>query len=419
MNIISNDIYDIYNQNEVINIEIETKIANCNIWVEIPELLNKTNLTTNSKGKITLTLTNITKSGLYTISSDFITTKENTRPYAICIIPIIGADYTTGYRKTIRIIYREKPKDNNSFNDLQILINNTTNNEINLEKDYEYYNGDKPININKPIIINGNNHIIDAKNASKIFNIQADNVTIKNITLTGASSNPLYKKSSILNPIPILTATPGYNGVIYNQGIFEDTNYINYQYTGGYDSGAINCSGNNLKIINSTLTNNYGTTGGGIYITGNNLQLINVTFANNSAQRGGAIYNTGKNTSISNSQFNSNNALYGDSIYSNNDINIQNCNFTHNPQTIIFCKGNWQINNITSNYYNSFIKLNYYTDFKFNLTHIKNNQYNLKITVNQPWESPKNKKFNINIDNTTYTLQTDENSQYNLNFYFF
>ena len=413
LTVIANDIYDVYNPRDVINIEFETSIANAYFWVEIPGLLEKTNLTSNNERKGTLSISNITKSGCYLILCDFIEEKYIEGYYISPTIEIVGVPSAPkGYKKTIRILYRENPKVNNSFSDLQLLIDNSITNEINLEKDYEFFSGDKPININKSIVINGNNHSIDAKNVSKIFNIYADNVTLKNIIFTGASDN-IYNKYTFFEPVVLDGMIRWYNAVGYGS---PDCFYDTYCFSYGHSGGAIYCSGNNLTIINSSFINNYGSTGGGLYIVGNNAQLINLSFINNSAESGGAIFNSGKNTFILNSRFGLNNGGVGaDSICSRNDINIQNCEFINDKSHVIFCGGSWQIDNMTSIYYHSFIEMP--VEFSFNLTHLVNDEYNLKIKLISMghWEgSLENKKFCLNIDGKVYNLQTDSNLQASL-----
>ena len=117
-----------------------------------------------------------------------------------------------------------------------------------------------------------------------------------------------------------------------------------------------------------------------MYIVGNNAQLINLSFINNSAQSGAAIYNAGKNTFISNSLFDSNEGRYAVSICSEGDINIQNCKFINESGSVVFYRGSWQIDNITSSYYDPFMKLGR-VDFTFNLTHLMDDEYNLKMIL--------------------------------------
>lgn len=415
--IIVNDIYEIYNHTDVINIEFETSLANTYFWVEIPGLLKKTNLTSNSEGKATLSISNITKSGRYIISYDFIG-KEYSRKF---YNDVWGYKYVD----VILIICRENPKNNNSFNDLQALIDNSITDEINLKRDYEFFIGDKPININRSVIINGNNHIIDAKYASNIFNIQADNVIIKNVTFRNGYINEkntiLGRNYIIVDPEFFIPNYYYYNDAVgYRNGNFYDSSYYRAQYfvTKG---GAIYCKGNNLKIIDSSFINNFATQGGGIYIDGANSQLINLLFINNTADDGGAIFNAGKNTFISKCSFNS-----GSSIFSKNDVNIQKCKFANDSQGVLFAGGNWKIDDVDSTYFHSFVKFGPII-FKFNLTHIHDDYYNLKIIFGcrplpatpgayylfyeDSYGYSVNKNFYLNIDGKVYNLRTDANSQ--------
>ena len=68
-----------------------------------------------------------------------------------------------------------------SFADLQNKITTAIDTLI-LDKDYTYYPNDEGnVLINKTITIDGNNHVINATGLSKIFNVTAANVTVKNI----------------------------------------------------------------------------------------------------------------------------------------------------------------------------------------------------------------------------------------------
>ncbi len=324
--------------------------------------------------------------------------------------------------------------EGNSFNDLQMLINNSVDDEINLKKDYTYDNYTdsiftEGILINKSIVINGNGHIIDAQNQSRIFNITADNVIIRNITFINANCIPLYENGRIIIKPIIFTPTTHshevYNAVVYKLGDFYDESYTGSNFS--FKGGAIYCSGNNLKIVNSSFINNNAQSGGAIYIEGCNSQLIDLLFINNTAYAGGTIFNHGRNTFISHSRFNLMNTQYWQyCICSNNDINIQDCNFTNESKGVIFYGGNWSFDNMNSTYFNSFVKFGQII-FKFNLTYLYDDYYNLKIVFGlSPVCNPKydfqedhygysvNKTFYLNIDDNVYKLHTDSNSQVNL-----
>ena len=94
----------------------------------------------------------------------------------------------------------------NSFTDLNDTINNhLANDVINLDVDYLFDpNTDDAfvdgIIINRNIVINGNKHVIDGYEQSRIFNIVVDgSLTINNVTLTNANKSLLNNGNLIMN----------------------------------------------------------------------------------------------------------------------------------------------------------------------------------------------------------------------------
>ena len=200
-------------------------------------------------------------------------------------------------------------KDDGSFAALQKKINDATEGStITLENDYEndgnfYKDG---IVISNHITINGNGHTINASSKSRIFSIEANNVTLKNIK--------------------------------FNNGNSMDA------------GGAICVYAENCNIINSTFTNNMASEGGGaIYVGRGNCKINNSKFTNNSAfWYGGAIYNDGtvtiKDATLANNTvFRKfliiNNGMsistyfvegHGGAIFNNGNLTITNSNLIHN-----------------------------------------------------------------------------------------
>ena len=131
---------------------------------------------------------------------------------------------------------------------LNILIKDTTNNRIFLDKDYQWSEQDKNLTkgiiVNKSITIDGQGHKIDANNKMRIFQVTNDAiVTFKNINFL----NGEYK---------------GYGGAVLNNG-----------------------AGKNVKIINCTFNGNRALNGTIVSVT-----AINCTFINNTVKFGAAIY---------------------------------------------------------------------------------------------------------------------------------
>ena len=161
-----------------------------------------------------------------------------------------------------------------SFEELNKLINNSAEGStITLEKDYLFTGGDNAgIVINKNITIDGNGHVIDGADQSRIFRVKSGNVTFKNLILQN-----------------------GHNG-------------------GDSYGGAIWAEANTaVKAINCTFNNNSAKWGGASY----NIYAENCTFNSNLARAtGGAIF---KGEAL-NCNFNLNNAQYGGAIAETNAI---------------------------------------------------------------------------------------------------
>lgn len=351
-------------------------------------------------------------------------------------------DYLTG-KDSEDYPLSTQDKKPGSFHDLQMLIDNSSG-VINLERDYAYndttdryltihdksYGGlelfvesDTGIKINKSIQINGNGHSIDARNMTRIFNIIADNVVLKNITFLNANC---YNPHGSPQDIFIVGGELRANIVVYDSGKFHDESMHSVAIS--LKGGAIYCKANGLKITDSTFKGNIADNGGAIYIDGSDSQLSNLSFSNNTAYDGGALYVRGKAT-ILQSKFDSNHGSHaGSSILSSGEVNIQNCTFTNSNRRNVVLYGKWQIDNMNSTYYNSFVKFTGGLDFKYELTPSHGEYHNLKITfgirlyslpnrplVNDDYGYSNNKSFCMDVNGKVYNLRTDENSQSELN----
>ncbi|WP_458456143.1 Ig-like domain repeat protein [Methanobrevibacter sp.] len=163
--------------------------------------------------------------------------------------------------------------------------------------------------INKPIIINGNGHKIDALGKTLIFNIQTNDVTINNVTFVGGLSS----MSGAIN-------IEGTNIKILNSNF---TDNIGTQYGGAIFARY----GGDIQIIGCQFINNthryYENGGGAIQIDTPNTKIEKSVFINNTAIReGGAIYNLGENVEIKNSIFLNNKAMSNEILCKNTDNNL-------------------------------------------------------------------------------------------------
>ena len=179
------------------------------------------------------------------------------------------------------------------------------------------------ININKNITIDGGNHIIDAKNCARIFNINSD-VLIKNVTLTNGYHTGSFNGAGAIN----LNSGNLYleNSIISNNSAYSTTivKGVGLQDGGGaicVESGAY-ASITNCTFINNTVTASANVGGGAIMFKANSNFTVNqCTFINNKAEvgrylnsYGGAIAELSDNGKITNSYFINNSGNCGESI---------------------------------------------------------------------------------------------------------
>ena len=172
-----------------------------------------------------------------------------------------------------------------SGNELQSLIDEAIENnesEITLTQQYKFNFSEDPIEIDSPIIINGNGHIIDADNRTRIFNVTGDNVTIKDIIL----------KSGKISGVGGAISWTGANGLL--------TNVIIADCTATGNGGAVYWTGATGVIDGCKVINNISKAkGGGFYIECPEFKLLNIiSFNNYSDDSGGCVYLVGDGTLI-------------------------------------------------------------------------------------------------------------------------
>ena len=178
--------------------------------------------------------------------------------------------------------------------------------------------------------LNGNGHTIDAQKLTRIFKVNAQNVTIEHITLQNGYSTEnggcIFNTGKlILNDVTlqnntaeskkgILHAEIASGGAIHNEeGTVEISDSRLLDNTAQYEGGSISNWNGTLKIINSNLLKNK---------------------TNNESSHGGAISSYGSLT-ISNSIFEENFSEHGGTIsYGYSDIKINDCKFIKNSSKI-------------------------------------------------------------------------------------
>jgi len=275
-----------------------------------------------------------------------------------------------------------------TFYDLQQEIINTNPGEVlNLRYDYSYNgSGDTdPIIIDKPIIINCNNHIVDAQTAPYIFRINtAGTVVINDCVMEDIAyeyyafdtNSILYVENGNVNLVncSFKDATSDGGGFVHvepgnvvsfsdcsftdlsgayvfvnNGGIvsLSDCNFVKTIGEWGYifdNQGNLTLSNSNIKdisdgsafsnygnltLINSTFSN---FTQSNVINNNDNQNIIlyNCTFENiSNYANGGAIYNSAGNLILALCTFKNISANDGGAIYSyGGDIQAYNCNFS-------------------------------------------------------------------------------------------
>ena len=216
-------------------------------------------------------------------------------------------------------------KANKTFTDLKNLIDAASPKDtIKLEDDYTNDGSITAdgITISKAITIDGKGHTLDAKGSSRIFKINAENVTLKNIIFKNGHGN-----------------NGGAIQWMNTKGVAANCTFINCSAKNG---GSVYWNGENGMINTSTFDHSTATSNGGaIYWNANNGEIANSIFTNSYAQNGGAVYvPENKNVEIKSSIFDSNiaeeesGAVYGGTV--DDDCTFKNNTYTPlNTTTIV------------------------------------------------------------------------------------
>jgi uncharacterized repeat protein (TIGR01451 family) len=128
----------------------------------------------------------------------------------------------------------------------------------------------------------GGRVVIDANDASRVFNINSSTVTLRGLTITrgngdgGGEGGAVYANSSTLR---LIQSTLSGNATSSSK-----------------QGGAVYGNSSSVEVINSTISGNSasGSQGGGIYVNGGSILVTNSTIASNTAgSNGGGIYRGG------------------------------------------------------------------------------------------------------------------------------
>ena len=250
--------------------------------------------------------------------------------------------------------------DSKSFKELNDTINNRQKVTINLNDDYIFDNETDHDFINgifisrSHIVINGNNHIIDANGESKIFNITGHDITFNNIIFKNmnGSGGAIYANFDSYNINVNLCKfdTSNYTidyGVIAYQGLFGTLNVTSSNFTNllaGDHAGAIGILSdavviepdvmfNRNLIVDNCYFNNVSSTGSGGAIGAyavDNILVSNSHFNSTSSYWGGAItVDSSNNFTVKNCTFNNSSGDRSPFQLNNLNLYLINCNFTN------------------------------------------------------------------------------------------
>ena len=228
------------------------------------------------------------------------------------------------------VISNDSAVQQHSFFDLSEKINETPENQtLTLTEDYKYVDEDNHgIVISKSITIDGAGHTIDGNHSSRIFNITADNVVLKNINFVNGNALGKYFASDVGGGAIYWS---GANGQVIDcnftnnsgRGIEDDPfdkeetivtedgqimHVIRIRPMGARinEGGAITWRGDNGTVTSCIFKENhvgYPDGGGAICWRGNDGQIIDSIFSDNGAWVGSAVEWRGSNGLIRSSKF--------------------------------------------------------------------------------------------------------------------
>ena len=161
--------------------------------------------------------------------------------------------------------------DAGTFDDLTDEINAVEDGGVlNLTKDYRYANGSTGgIKINRSITIDGGGNTLDGKHVSRIFNVTAGNVALKNLKFTNAQ----------------FTGNGGAINWNAKDGILSNCTFVGCFASNG---GAVYASFSTLRFTDCFFSDNSAVNGACVYVADSIAEFINASFINNSATNASA-----------------------------------------------------------------------------------------------------------------------------------
>jgi C1A family cysteine protease len=201
-----------------------------------------------------------------------------------------------------------KESTSHSFSEIEYDINDS--NVVTLDKDY-YFNErvDQKSGIliqnRDKVVINGNNHTLDASDLATTFRILSSNVVLNDIIFKNSNytairltdSNLTTNNVLFINDLNNSRAITATNSTVNSNNDRFIDNFNNYGMS-------IYSSGSNLNVVNATFTSKYQPKWATVYLCEDSFTtIINSTFANITAKYTPAVYFSYSSGLIENSVF--------------------------------------------------------------------------------------------------------------------
>ena len=217
---------------------------------------------------------------------------------------------------TVDCIHKEQVLEF-GFLELDNLIHQTEG-KIILENDISigshelsFYEGGIDLDIDD-LVIDGQGRSIDGASKSRIFNVCAKNITLKNI---------VFKNGRLFNYNE--EGSTGGGAIKVSKGASLIIEECKFEGNDADDKGGVILNNGKLDVLNSIFENNNSKTYGGAIFNHDTLKLENCKFNNNNSEMAGAIFNNGQ-LYLEDNQFTDNKSNISQPIFNNDSLQTAN-----------------------------------------------------------------------------------------------
>ena len=228
-----------------------------------------------------------------------------------------------------------------SFKDLNESMSDMTISEFNVTDDYAYdeSDGDFPngIVINKDnFVINGNNHVIDAKSKNRIFTVNGSNIIINNLVFKNGIDHAavILGKNITTNNVTFINCSSqplsSVGGAIYAYNSTYVSNNDRFIDNSADSATAIFSDSSDVTVYNASFENKNGISWSLIYASDSVLKVFDTTFVNITSRYATAIYSSASSVTVKKSKFINlfaNFTAGAIAFKGYNDVLIEDCDF--------------------------------------------------------------------------------------------